>query len=200
MDVGSLFSGIGGIELGFERAGGFEVKWFVEKEPYCQAVLRKHWPRVPIYGDITTIDFTKLPKVDLLTGGFPCQDISVAGKRKGLAGARSGLWKQYARAIGEIRPKIAFIENVPNLVNEGFNVVLANLAEMGYDAEWCCVCASDFGALHKRERIFVIAYANGKRCNNSKHLVKKDSGCLLQNKEWGNSPPCWGGGKRGGLD
>lgn len=112
MKIGSLFSGIGGIELGFERAGGFKTIWFIEKEPYAQAILRKHWPDTPVYGDITKIDFTKLPKPDILTGGFPCQDISNAGKRKGIEGERSGLWKEYLRAIGEIRPRFVFVENV----------------------------------------------------------------------------------------
>src|SRR3990167_7617774 len=114
MNVGALFAGIGGIELGFEREG-FTTKWFVEKDEYCQAVLRKHWPDTPIYGDITKIDFRKLEPVDVLTGGFPCQDISNAGKRKGISGERSGLWKEYLRAISEIRPRIAFVENVSAL-------------------------------------------------------------------------------------
>jgi DNA (cytosine-5)-methyltransferase 1 len=193
VNVGSLFSGIGGIELGFEKAGGFEVKWFVENEPYCQAVLRKHWSKVPIYGDIKTIDFRNLEKVDILTGGFPCQDISTAGKGKGLAGERSGLWREFVRAIGEIRPRIAFIENVPNLVNKGLHVVLADLAKIGYDAEWVCICASDFGALHKRERIFIIAYPNSKRCNNSKHLEPKNKKLSHHDKKRNHSPPNWGG-------
>ena len=159
--VGSLFSGIGGIELGFERAGGFETAWFVECEPYAQAVLRKHWPNVPIYGDIREIDFTTLPKVDILTGGFPCQDISNAGKRKGITGERSGLWKEYLRAICEIRPKIVFVENVAALVNRGLDVVLRDLAQAGYDAEWFCLSAADVGAPHKRQRIWIIAHSDG---------------------------------------
>lgn len=162
--VGSLFSGIGGIELGFERTGGFETKWFVECDPYAQAVLRKHWPTIPCYNNIKQIDFRRFDKVDVLTGGFPCQDISLNGKRKGITGKRSGLWKEYARAIGEIRPRIAFIENVSNLSNLGLNEVLADLAEVGYDAEWFNIRASDFGAPHKRERLFIIAYFDNDRC------------------------------------
>lgn len=156
MKVGSLFSGVGGIELGFKREG-FKTSWFVEKDAYCQAVLKKHWPYTPIYGDITTIDFKQLEPVEILTGGFPCQDISIAGKRKGITAERSGLWKEYARAISEIRPRYAVVENVANLVNFGLNKVLCDLAQIGYDAEWTTLCASDFGALHKRERIFIIA-------------------------------------------
>jgi len=159
-NVGSLFSGIGGIELGFEREG-FRTKWFIENAEYCQAVLRKHWPDVPIYGDIREIDFKKLKRVDVLTGGFPCQDISKANPRgNGIAGSRSGLWSYYAKVIREIRPKYAVIENVPALANKGLNIVLRDITEAGYDAEWFTLRASDFGALHKRERLFIIVYPN----------------------------------------
>ena len=160
MNVGSLFSGIGGFELGFEREG-FETEWFVEDNPYCQAVLRKNFPNTPVYGDIRELDFGKLKEVNTLTGGFPCQDISCANpKGEGIQGERSGLWVYYAKAIREIRPEYAIIENVPMLANRGLNVVLGNLAENGYDAEWFCLRASNFGALHRRERLFVIAYPN----------------------------------------
>ncbi len=163
LNVGSLFSGIGGIELGFEREG-FKTKWFVEKEPFCQAVLKKRWPGVPIYGDVSTIDFSVLKKVDVLTGGFPCQDISIAGKGKGIVdGARSSLWKYFAKAIGQIRPRYAIIENVSALTFRGLSNVLADLAKEGYDAEWFDLRASDFGAPHKRERIFIVAYSNSNR-------------------------------------
>ena len=157
MRVGSLFSGIGGIEIGFERAG-FETEWFVENEPYAQAILKKRFPNAKIYGDIKEIDFGTIPKVEILTGGFPCQDISNAGKGVGIEGSRSSLWKYYLKAIREIRPKIAFIENVSALLNRGLNVVLADLAQIRYDAEWYCVSASSIGANHQRNRIFIIAY------------------------------------------
>ena len=157
-NVGSLFSGIGGFELGFEREG-FETKWFIENNEYCQAVLRKNFPNIPIYEDIQETEFRKLKRVNILTGGFPCQDISCANPRgEGISGERSGLWSYYAKAIREIRPEYAVIENVPMLANRGLNVVLGDLAENGYDAEWFCLRASDFGALHRRERLFVIAY------------------------------------------
>ena len=159
MKVGSLFSGIGGIELGFERAGGFDVKWFVENDLYAQAVLKKHWPSVPVYGDIRQIDFRVLEPVDVLTGGFPCQDISNAGKRVGINGARSGLWKEYLRAIGEIQPKIVFVENVSALTYRGMLTILGDFAQVGYDAEWHCVPASALGAPHRRDRIYIMAHA-----------------------------------------
>lgn len=162
MYVGSLFSGIGGIELGFKKAG-FETKWFVESDKYAQQILRKNFPETPIYGDITKVDFTTVPKVDILTGGFPCQDISYAGKGDGIKGSRSSLWKYYKKAIGVLRPKYAFIENVPAIINRGLNVVLADLAEVGYDAEWYNLSASAVGAFHKRDRLFVIAYLQEQR-------------------------------------
>lgn len=160
--IGSLFSGIGGIENGLERTGGFETTWFVEREPFCQEVLRKHWPKSLIYSDITKIDWERMLKVDVLTGGFPCQDISNAGKRKGIGGERSGLWKEYLKAIGVLRPKVVFAENVAALLGRGLNVVLCDLAEIGYDAEWHCLPASSLGAPHRRDRVFIIAYPNNR--------------------------------------
>lgn len=162
MNVGSLFSGIGGIELGFERAG-FKTEWFVEKDEYAQAVLRKNFPGTTIYGDITELDFSTVARVDILTGGFPCQDISTAGKRKGITGERSSLWKYYAKAISILRPKYAVIENVSALTLRGLDVVLSDIAKEGYDAEWFDLRASDVGALHKRERIFIVAYPRSSR-------------------------------------
>lgn len=161
ISVGSLFSGIGGVELGLERSGGFRTVWFCESEPYCQAVLRKHWPGIPIYGDIKQTDWSTVERPDMLTGGFPCQDLSYAGKRAGIKeGNRSGLWKEYFKAIGALRPRIALIENVPGILNGGLNIVLADLAKIGYDAEWFSLRASDVGAPHRRERIFIIAHSS----------------------------------------
>ncbi len=159
MNVGSLFSGIGGIELGFEREG-FKTKWFVEKDLFCQCILNKHWPEASVYSDVSNINFSELEKVDILTGGFPCQDISVSGKGKGIVdGERSSLWKHFAKAIGILRPKYAVIENVSALTFRGLSNVLEDLAKEGYDAEWFDLRASDFGAPHKRERIFIVAYS-----------------------------------------
>lgn len=157
MKLGSLFSGIGGIEIGFKKQG-YNTEWFVENDLYAQAILKKRFPSAKIYEDITQTDFRTVPKVDILTGGFPCQDISNAGKRAGIQGSRSSLWKHYLRAINTIRPKIAFIENVSALLNRGLDVVLCDLAKIGYDAEWHCVPASAVGALHKRDRIFIICH------------------------------------------
>lgn len=175
IEIGSLFSGIGGIELGFEREG-FKTKWFVENNLYCKFVLKKNFPHIQIYDDITKLEWDKLPKVDILTGGFPCQDISNAGKRKGIAGERSSLWKYYAKGIREVQPKYAVIENVSAITLRGLNVVLADLAENGYDAEWFSLRASDFGAIHRRERIFIIAYTSSIRhfgCKNKKERCQR---------------------------
>ena len=163
MNVGSLFSGIGGIELGFEREG-FKTEWFVENTPYCKAILAKRFPNAKIYDDITQLDFASLPKVDVLTGGFPCQDISNAGKRAGIQGSRSGLWKYFAKSIRILRPQIVFVENVSALLNRGLDTVLADLAKIGYDAEWHCVPASAVGAPHRRDRIFIIATSTNTEC------------------------------------
>lgn len=181
MKVGSLFSGIGGIEIGFEKAG-FTTEWFIECELYAQAVLKKRFPKSKIYGDITKIDFTTLPKVQVLTGGFPCQDISIAGRKEGITGKKSSLWKYYLKAIREIRPEVAFIENVSALTKRGLDVVLSDLAKIGYDAEWYCLPASAVGAPHKRERIFILAYPNKVRWNDGVHNDSQYE--IHRNKEW----------------
>lgn len=161
LTIGSLFSGIGGLELGLERTGRFKTIWQCEIEPYPSAVLKKNFPGVPNLGDITKIKWSHVEKPDMLCGGFPCQDISVAGKRKGIEnGKRSGLWKEFSKAIRALRPKYVLIENVPNIVNLGLDIVLADLAKTGYDADWCCLSAAEVGACHKRERLFVFAHAN----------------------------------------
>ncbi len=156
MRVLDLFSGIGGFSLGLERAGMRTVA-FCEIEPYCRAVLRKHWPDVPCAEDITKREF-KEGEADVICGGFPCQDISLAGLRSGLAGARSGLWRQLVRAIRVVRPRYAILENVAALLGNGMGTVLRDLAAVGYDAEWDCIPAAAVGALHYRDRVWVIAY------------------------------------------
>jgi DNA (cytosine-5)-methyltransferase 1 len=188
-----LFSGIGGFSLGLERTGGFRTVGFCEIDPYCRAVIAKHWPEIPIYGDIcaltaeTVADAQRaqrgperearraggrelLPQgqesgvwtggcgVDVICGGFPCQDISVAGKGAGLAGARSGLWREYHRLIRELRPRYVIVENVAALLGRGLGEVLGDLASIGYDAEWHCIPASYVGAPHRRDRVWIIAY------------------------------------------
>jgi DNA (cytosine-5)-methyltransferase 1 len=154
--VGSLFSGIMGIDYGLELTGEFKTVWAVEKDLYAQKIIKKNFKEVKIYDDITKIEWETIESVDVLTGGFPCQDISLAGKREGIQGKRSGLWKEYVKAIRILRPRYVVIENVANLVNDGLNVVLADLASCGYDAEWDCLPASSFGASHRRDRVFIL--------------------------------------------
>jgi DNA (cytosine-5)-methyltransferase 1 len=160
LTFGSLFAGIGGFDLGLERAGMI-CKWQVEIEPYAQAVLKKHWPKVARYADVRTFPPEGEWNVDVICGGFPCQDISVAGKGAGLAGERSGLWYEYARIIGELRPRHVIVENVAALLTRGMDTVLGTLSELGYDAEWHVVPASAVGAPHRRERVWIVAYATG---------------------------------------
>jgi DNA (cytosine-5)-methyltransferase 1 len=158
----SLFAGIGGFELGLERSGGFQTVAQCEIDPYCNKVLAKHWPEVKRYGDIRELTADRLATdgiaVDAICGGFPCQDISNAGKQAGIEGERSGLWSEYARLIGELRPRVVFVENVAALLNRGLDRVLGDLAALGYDAVWDCIPASAVGAPHQRDRIWLVAY------------------------------------------
>jgi site-specific DNA-cytosine methylase len=222
LKVGSLFAGIGGLEYGLEKAGGFKTVWQVEIDPFCQKVLEKHWKDTTIYGDITKVDFRTVEHVDVLCGGFPCQDLSVAGKRAGIIeGKRSRLWEEFARAISEIRPRIAIVENVPGLVGwfdifarptpsddgisingskirkgsgwspeiavrigevfrveaeqrQGIAKVIGDFSKIGYDAEWFTLRASDFGAPHRRERVFIVAHSNSGRGSGKEGLRKCD--------------------------
>jgi DNA (cytosine-5)-methyltransferase 1 len=164
LKVLDLFSGIGGFSLGLERTGGFETVAFCEIEPYCRKVLAKHWPGVPQYDDVRTLTADALRAdgiaVDVICGGFPCQDLSFAGKRAGLSGARSGLWGEYRRLIGELRPRFVIAENVPGILSLGLGSVLSDLAALGYDACWECIPASAVGAPHRRDRWWLIAHPN----------------------------------------
>jgi DNA (cytosine-5)-methyltransferase 1 len=160
LKVGSLFSGIGGFDLGLERAG-MSTSWFVENNAYCQAVLRKNWPNVPIYDDIRDVDVCQLSPIDVLCGGFPCQDLSVAGTGAGLTGARSGLWSEFVRIIGGLRPRYVIVENVSVLRSRGLGRILGEMAALGYDAEWDCIPASAVGAPHRRDRVWIVAYPGG---------------------------------------
>ena len=160
LNVLDIFSGIGGFSIGLE-AVGMQTVAFCEINPFCRKILKKHWPSIPIFSDITTVhkeDLKTLPTIDVIAGGFPCQDISVAGKGGGINAKRSGLWKEFARLINEIRPKYAIIENVANLRSKGLVAVLQDLWKIGYDAEWHCIPASAFGAPHRRDRIWIISY------------------------------------------
>jgi len=166
-----LFSGIGGFSLGLERTGGFETAAFCEIEPFPRRVLAKHWPEVPCYDDVRTLTAARLAAdgitgIDVITGGFPCQDLSVAGKRRGMGeGTRSGLWSEIVRLVGELRPSFVIVENVAALLagpserrGGWFGRVLGDLAECGYDAEWENIPAAAVGAPHRRERAWVVAY------------------------------------------
>src|SRR5688572_22943668 len=161
LKVLSLFAGIGGFDLGLERTGGFQTVAFCEIDPFCRRVLAKHWPEVPCYEDVRTLTGARLAAdgiaVDVIAGGFPCQDISFAGKRAGLEGARSGLWGEYRRLIGEVRPRFVIVENVPGLLSLGMGAVLGDLSALGYDAVWDCVPASAVGAPHQRDRVWIVA-------------------------------------------
>jgi len=157
-----LFSGIGGFSLGLERSGGFRTVAFCEIEPFPRKVLRKHWPEVPIYDDVRTLTAERLAAdgigVDAICGGFPCQDISTAGKGAGIDGERSGLWSEYARLVGELRPRYVIVENVAALLGRGLDRVLGDLAALGFDAEWHCIPASYAGLRQLRDRVWIVAY------------------------------------------
>ena len=158
VNVLDLFSGIGGFSIGLERAGMRTVA-FCEIDANARKVLHKHWPNVPVFTDVTKLTKDDIhEKIDVLAGGFPCQDISTAGRGAGLQGSRSGLWFEFHRLIDEIRPRYAIIENVAALRRRGLGEVLRSLAEIGYDAEWHCIPASALGAPHQRDRIWIVAY------------------------------------------
>jgi DNA (cytosine-5)-methyltransferase 1 len=162
MRVLDLFSGIGGFSLGLERTGGFKTVAFCEIEPFCQRVLAKHWPEVPIYDDIRELTGARLAAdgiaVDVICGGFPCQDISNAGVKEGIQGVKSGLWSEYLRLVGDLRPRFVIVENVGALLYRGLETVLGDLATVGFDAEWDCIPASYVGAPHIRDRVWITAY------------------------------------------
>jgi DNA (cytosine-5)-methyltransferase 1 len=166
LKVLDLFSGIGGFSLGLERTGGFKTVAFCEIEEYPRKVLAKHWPDVPIYKDVRNVTGERLVAdgiaPDIITGGFPCQDLSSAGQRSGIFGDRSGLWGEIIRLMGDIRPKFMLFENVAGLLTgdggRWFDRLLTDLASIGYILEWECISAAQLGAPHKRERIYGIAY------------------------------------------
>jgi DNA (cytosine-5)-methyltransferase 1 len=175
MNVLDLFSGIGGFSLGLEKVGMKTVA-FCEIDSDAQKVLEKHWPSVPIFNDVRTLTKANLPndEIDVICGGFPCQDVSVASPTKeGLEGKRSGLWSEYLRLIKEIEPSYAIIENVANLRSKGLTRVLKDLWEIGYDAEWHIIPASSVGLPHTRERIWIITYPHNAGLQ----------GCLLKRSE-----------------
>ena len=185
MKIGSLFSGYGGLDIAVTNVLDAEVIWHCEWDDAPSKILEKNFPGIPNYRDVSKVDFTKVEKVDILTGGFPCQDLSLAGKRAGLVeGTRSGLWHEFARAIEELQPKLVVIENVRGLLSAkadngmeysqedlddwgsrpvftAIQAVLGSLVDLGYDAKWCGLRAADTGAAHNRFRMFIIAFPKG---------------------------------------
>lgn len=161
LNVLDLFSGVGGFSLGLERTGGFQTVQFVEQDPACQRVLKKHWPDVPLHDDVTT--FEPLLRYDVICGGFPCQDLSLAGKGAGLQGERSGLWFQYLRIIDDVRPSWVLIENVAALRQRGLDQVLSGLSALGYHSRWDCIPGPVVGASHQRDRVWIVANTSRQR-------------------------------------
>jgi len=156
LTFGSLFSGIGGIDLGLERAG-MQCRWQSEIDPYANRVLAKHWPDIPNLGDIREIDWRNVERTDVVAGGYPCQPFSYAGSRNGADDPRH-LWPMFANCLCVVRPRYALLENVAGHLSLGFGQVLADLAALGYDAEWDCIPAAAVGAPHRRDRVFIIAH------------------------------------------
>lgn len=170
-------------------------RWQVEIDPYCRRVLARHWPDVTRYTDVREVGADELTWVDLVAGGFPCQDISYAGRGAGLAGAGSGLWYEFARVVRELGPRYVLVENVAALLRRGLDDVLGTLASLGYDAEWHCIPAASVGALHQLDRVFIIArfsgwrqmaHSNRLRCHQPyarEHMDQIGSGALGQRTE-----------------
>ena len=162
LKVLDLFSGFGMFSLGLHRAGGFETVAFCEISAYPRKVLNARYPGVKVYEDVCTLTPERLAAdgiaPNVICGGFPCQDLSVAGKGAGLDGKRSGLYREVIRLARDIRPRFILLENVAALLDRGLGVVLGDLAEIGYDAEWHCIPASYIGAWHRRDRVWLVAY------------------------------------------
>jgi DNA (cytosine-5)-methyltransferase 1 len=209
----SLFAGIGGFDLGLERTGGFETVAFCEIDPYATAVLKQHWPKVPVYGDVRELTAERLAadgvEVDLICGGFPCQDVSIAGAQAGLRDdTRSGLWSEITRLVGELRPQFLLVENVSNLLagpderpGGWFGRVLGDLASLGYNAEWHCIPAAYVGAPHVRDRVWLAAYpdSNGLEGRVLGAEIARGQAPLVGRHVWQNIPVCAGHGSRNGF-
>ena len=167
------FSGIGGFSYAAEKlVGGFETTQFIEIDPYCQKVLNKHWPNVPIHDDITTYR-AELYSADVICGGFPCQSISTAGKGEGITEtSKSGMWFELIRTIRMVRPKYFILENVSAILANGLDIVLRDIYEAGYNAEWCCIPSSFVGACHQRDRWWLVAYPNSKQSSGTESEIQ----------------------------
>lgn len=197
-----LFSGIGGFSLGLERTGGFETVGFCELAPHPRKILAARWPDVPCHDDVTTYEF-KEGEADVITAGFPCQDLSVAGDGAGLTGSRSGLYREVIRALRVVRPLYAMLENVAALLGRGLGTVLGDLAAIGYDAEWDCIPVGRLGAPHIRDRVWIVAYPDrgrrrtipaGRNDTNRHDAGRSETDGLLgtlpePNRQWYLAPP-----------
>lgn len=185
LNVLDLFSGIGGFSLGLERTGGFQTVAFCEQDTAAQNVLKKHWPHIPVFDDVRLLTKAQVPlPVHVIAGGFPCQDISIAGHRQGIVGERSGLWSEYKRLIKEFQPQYAIIENVSALRANGLALVLQDLCEIGYDAEWNCIPAAAVGATQERDRLWIVAY---RKCEGSQGRIPR-----WPDSEWQGITRCIG--------
>jgi DNA (cytosine-5)-methyltransferase 1 len=185
---GSCFSGIGGIDLGFERAG-IKTIWQIEINPYCQQILRRHFPDAQRHEAIEFCGARCLSRVDVISGGFPCQDVSHAGRRIGIDGSRSGLWREMRRIVRELRPRYVVVENVSGLLDRGIQRVLGEMAADGFDAEWCVLPVCAFGAPHTRERVFIVAYPSCERSRQLRGLECTEIGEAKRNVHWTKSKP-----------
>jgi len=182
-----IFSGIGGFSLGLERTGGFETTAFCEIDENARNVLKKHWPEVIRFKNIKDLK-PKKGDYDVVCGGFPCQDISVAGLKKGMKGERSGLWTEFKRIIKEVEPRYAIIENVANLRNLGLTEVIKNLWSIGYVCEWHIIPARSVGSCHLRERIWIIAYPHSTNLWQQSRRWQRSSGKEeTQSREFGEN-------------
>lgn len=195
MTFGSLFSGIGGLDLGLKRAG-MRCIWQCEIDPFARRVLAKHWPGIPCYEDVRSID-GDVERPDLLCGGFPCQDISSSGGKAGIRGTKSGLWFEFSKVIRLLRPRFVLVENVSAILSRGMDTVLGDLASVGYDAEWHCLSAADFGSPQGRDRCWIVAHADGRgfpvgaECDRPRAILEgrlDDDGLALAQRRAGEAP------------
>lgn len=189
LTIGSLFSGIGGLELGLEWAGLGPVLWQVEQDPFCQAVLAKHWPNAERFVDhVQVVSRSNLAPVDLICGGFPCQDVSSAGKGEGLTGERSGLWREFARVVGEFSPPWVVVENVTSGATRWVDQVCGELEQLGYEVLPVPLSAFDVGAPHIRRRVFIVAHAHGEQLREQpRRSGGENGGCASESTEHGGT-------------
>jgi len=184
------FSGIGGFSLAARWLGGFQTVQFIEWEPYCQQILAQHFPDTPIHGDITTF-FPAAGAADVICGGFPCQDISTAGKQAGIKqGTRSGLFYELMRVVRTVQPRYVVMENVAAILTNGLDTVLGELAKAGFDAEWACIPASAVGACHQRDRWWLVAYSNrwdGQSGQVARSAIHEQAACQGANGDAGSA-------------